>query len=447
MDPCGRFVDTIRQPYRTIMRFGTDPNQVAVVQWSVCQPGALPLGFATPFVSRDHDRHEIWPEIGEVQYARRRNTASVGPSPSPGTHAPCGDPAVWAGGYPGHVPAAYARNAFGVMLCCAAQMGVAPLGVLGYVPAIGPGGAGMCGLEDVPVKFPLEVAGGAGAGGLEDLPLHLELAGGAGLGGLADLVGLLELAGGGGVGGSADLVGLSELTGGVAAGGAADLVGVGIGTGGAALGGVEDVANPMISIGEWNSNSSVINTIDANWSAPTQANSLLIIGVNAIWLTGTGTIDTPAGYSIAGSFTYVGTLFPVITTTMFYREGAPATSTVTVTISGDPVQQVELSNIEVRGILTSGALDQTMTQTQTAANVGTGTTAATAQANEFAFALFSALSTGTGSPTNGFTPQFSPFSAFEGLLKILSATGTVETDQNLVASVPNGGMVATFKGF
>jgi hypothetical protein len=199
-------VSPIRRPYRTIMRFGTDPNQVAEIQWYFCQPGALPLGFSTPFVSRDFDAHEIWPEIGEVQFARRRNTPRVGLSPAPGIHAPCGDPAVWARGYQGHVPPNYPRNAFGVMLCCAAPLGTAPVGVLGYIPPVDvDGGAGMGGLEDVPGRIPLERPGGAGMGGLEDVPRGLEEPGGQAAGGAADLVGLVEQLGGQAAGGGEDL--------------------------------------------------------------------------------------------------------------------------------------------------------------------------------------------------------------------------------------------------
>ena len=121
------------------MRFGTDPDQVAIVQWYFCKPGALPLGFPTPFVSRRHDFHEIWPEIGEVQFARRVRTPHVGLSPAPGTHAPCGDPHVWASGYPGRVPPDYPRNAFGLSLCCAGPMGEVCLDPEGrIIPCPGP---------------------------------------------------------------------------------------------------------------------------------------------------------------------------------------------------------------------------------------------------------------------------------------------------------------------
>lgn len=116
------------------MRFGTDESQVAVVQWQFCQPGALPLGFPTPFVSRDHDAHELWPDIGEVQFAQRVNTPTVGLSPASGQGQPCGDPAVWAAGYQGRIPPNYPRNLYGLTICCGSPMGTPEIGVLAYVP-------------------------------------------------------------------------------------------------------------------------------------------------------------------------------------------------------------------------------------------------------------------------------------------------------------------------
>jgi hypothetical protein len=122
------------------MRFGTDPSQVIVVQWQFCQPGALPLGFPTPFVSRDVRPGEIDPPVGEVQFSPRLNTPDVGLSTAPGTATPCGDPAVWENGYPGTVPPDYPLNVFGQALCCGSTMGAARIGVLGYIPPGAPGG-------------------------------------------------------------------------------------------------------------------------------------------------------------------------------------------------------------------------------------------------------------------------------------------------------------------
>jgi len=132
--PCGRFVDTITIPYRTLWWFGTDQTQYVEIQWEYCQPGALALGFSTPFVSRRHDFHEIWPPIGEIQYAQRPITRPREAQVSilDGTHAPCGDPLVWAQGYQGTIPEDYPLNAFCAPLCCQGPMGTASLGATAY---------------------------------------------------------------------------------------------------------------------------------------------------------------------------------------------------------------------------------------------------------------------------------------------------------------------------
>lgn len=116
------------------MRFGTDPNQVAVVQWQFCQPGAKPLGFPTPFISRRRDSDYIYPDIGEVMFSPTLNTPTIPTSLAPGTAEPCGDPAVWANGYQGHVPPNYPRNVFGLAMCCGAFMGAVRLKVRAYLP-------------------------------------------------------------------------------------------------------------------------------------------------------------------------------------------------------------------------------------------------------------------------------------------------------------------------
>lgn len=110
----------------TWMQFGTDPGQIYKVRWYFCEPTALDLGFPTPFTSRDWDQWEVWPDIGEVQYAPRHYDNFVMPVPVAGTGKPCGDPEVWAKGYQGHIPPDFPRNMFGVAACCGGF--IAPLG-------------------------------------------------------------------------------------------------------------------------------------------------------------------------------------------------------------------------------------------------------------------------------------------------------------------------------
>ncbi len=132
--PCGRFVDCITLPYRTLFWFGSDLTQYVEIQWEFCQEGALPLGFPCPFVSRRFDLHEIWPEIGEIQFAQRPVTRPYPTSRLPGTGGICGDPEVWRRGYQGTIPPNYPLNVYGESLCCGGPMGAAQLGALGYIP-------------------------------------------------------------------------------------------------------------------------------------------------------------------------------------------------------------------------------------------------------------------------------------------------------------------------
>lgn len=100
------------------MQIGSDPTQQTEVTWQWCQPGALDLSYSTPFRSRDWDRWTVWPELGEVQFANRNYLIEQATSVSPGTASPCGDPAVWQGGYEGTIPDTFPLNGFGLAACC-----------------------------------------------------------------------------------------------------------------------------------------------------------------------------------------------------------------------------------------------------------------------------------------------------------------------------------------
>lgn len=108
------------------MRFGTDPAQTAKIQWVWCQDDALDLGRSSPFVSRDWDQWEVWPDLGEVQGATRSYTSVETVSSQDGEGQPCGSGDVWFNGFPGTVPPDFPRNGFGVAACCGGI--IAPLG-------------------------------------------------------------------------------------------------------------------------------------------------------------------------------------------------------------------------------------------------------------------------------------------------------------------------------
>jgi hypothetical protein len=229
------------------MRFGRDPDQVVQVTWSFCQPGALPLGLPTCFVSRDHEAHEIWPEIGEVQFAPRKNLDPNLTSLEPGTNPPCGDPEVWLNGYPGHVPPNYPLDAYGSSMCCADPIEV-NVGLLGYWPSPEPDGGlavgGIAGTIGV-----IDRKGGFAAGGEPDLVRELEPAGGLASGGRADPIQPLQPAAGLALGGEAGLAGVIDTDGGPAWGGAIDHFGVLRSEGGGALGGEADSPGVMAFAG------------------------------------------------------------------------------------------------------------------------------------------------------------------------------------------------------
>jgi hypothetical protein len=111
-------MDYVRRLYSTVMQIGTDPTQQAPVTWQWCQPGALDLPYATPFRSRDWNRWETWPELGEVQYATRDYLIPQESSQQPGTAGPCGSADVWENGYQGTIPPDFPLNGFGDAACC-----------------------------------------------------------------------------------------------------------------------------------------------------------------------------------------------------------------------------------------------------------------------------------------------------------------------------------------
>jgi hypothetical protein len=118
ISPCGRVVDLLRSCYSTRMRFGTDPLQSTKITWYFCEDGAENLGIPTPFNSRNYAEKGTWPELGEVEGARRDWADGSFPIPVPGTSGPCGDPAVWEFGYQGTIPPLFPTNDFGLLPCC-----------------------------------------------------------------------------------------------------------------------------------------------------------------------------------------------------------------------------------------------------------------------------------------------------------------------------------------
>jgi hypothetical protein len=133
LDPCGRKVEMLQRCYQTHMRFGSDPNQIALIQWYWADEDAPWLLIPTAFVSRNYCERP-WPDVGEVDDGYRPWRDGSFPVDVTGANPPCGDPAVWRNGYQGTIPPIYHRNAYGLSLCCAGPMGQASLGILPYAP-------------------------------------------------------------------------------------------------------------------------------------------------------------------------------------------------------------------------------------------------------------------------------------------------------------------------
>jgi hypothetical protein len=122
------------------MVFGTDPEQRARIHWQFCQPGALPLGFPSPFGSHYFQEYrELLGPLGEVQGTYKNDygptvAPPIGVAVAPGTSPACGDPGVWKNGYPGKVPHCFSRNGFGLLNCCGGLLDDPGSPTLGLVP-------------------------------------------------------------------------------------------------------------------------------------------------------------------------------------------------------------------------------------------------------------------------------------------------------------------------
>ena len=115
------------------MRFGTDPDQVADVYWYFCEPDAPDLGISTCFASRNWNRGEVWPDKGEVQFAKRAHRNDALDKPPTGFGDPAGDPEVWRRGFQGTVPPVFPRNGFGTLMACGGLLDEPGKPTIGFV--------------------------------------------------------------------------------------------------------------------------------------------------------------------------------------------------------------------------------------------------------------------------------------------------------------------------
>jgi hypothetical protein len=118
-------------------------------------------------------------------------------------------------------------------------------------------------------------------------------------------------------------------------------------------------------------------TCTANFTAPSLPGSLLV--VTAVSMGGTAALAVSSGFQLIRE-----RVFGDIKLSMWYMEGAPETSSATVTTSVDRSLQVRI--MEYQGAAMSGALDQVTIATSQTALASTGTTGTTSQADSIVVA-------------------------------------------------------------
>ncbi len=116
------------------MSFGENSSRADLIRWYWADDNAKDLGFPTPFVSRNWDQWEIWPDVGEQQYAARPWVDGNFPIDVPGVREPCGDRDIWSRGTIGTPKPIYPRNMFGLMACCGGLIALPGQPTFGFQP-------------------------------------------------------------------------------------------------------------------------------------------------------------------------------------------------------------------------------------------------------------------------------------------------------------------------
>lgn len=193
-------------------------------------------------------------------------------------------------------------------------------------------------------------------------------------------------------------------------------------------------------------NTLVKPSLTATFSSSSVAGNLLI-AIIAVYATGGApTITTPTGWTAGPTQTTPGSQGRLA---LFYREEAPATSTLTIALGGVP-DIARSMMMEFSGLALSGAADRNATDSGTGTILSSGTTAATTQVKEVAIAAVMAEGgTGLDPFTNGFSDIARVSAALASVLvgyKGLDATGAVVTESDTAgASQDWAGVVQTFK--
>lgn len=323
------------------------------------------------------------------------------------------------------------------------------------------GGVALGGKGEAP--GPIDRAGGVSAGGSGDKAGLIERPGGLALGGLAEKSGIKESAGGIALGGLRDLAGLKEGQGGASLGGLVNRFGVTERAGGLALGGLGQKLGQIERAGglflgglgetpvkntpkfsQWNGNESTTPVVKASFLSATTAGNLLVMSVGY-----TGTVTAPAGWVLAGSFSFVGN---TATNTMYlwYYPNAPSMTVVGETYSAPAIVENHWIVWEFSKALTTvSVLDTFLSGTSAANTVTAGPTGTLSQPNECVLATWWGYSCSTNS-FGSFSPgwTFSKLSNGGGAYILPAASTSVSPfySFNMFPTGTRGWMIASFKG-
>lgn len=190
------------------------------------------------------------------------------------------------------------------------------------------------------------------------------------------------------------------------------------------------------------------NSLAASFSGASTNGNYLVAALNV--QTGGGpTVTPPAGWSLAVTVNGTGTR-----TAIYYRENAPATTTVTFTLTNNPISAT-LVIAEYSSVRTSSPLDVTASNSGSGTSLTTGTTGTTAQGSELIIAAVGNTPGGVNtfsSPLNGFsivnqiTEASDRFSSVAMLARVVSSVSTYSSGATSSASQPWAAAIATFKG-
>lgn len=118
--PCGKGVDAIRSCYSTRARLWQGDDTEVPIRWFFVDEATPMMEGPTPFCSRNWDRDDAWPELGEVQGAARPWKNGMAPAGYLALRH-CGSAEAWQEGGRHGVDEPIQTNEEGYSPCCAGE--------------------------------------------------------------------------------------------------------------------------------------------------------------------------------------------------------------------------------------------------------------------------------------------------------------------------------------